>query len=363
MTSNMNYLKEKLISWGADERRIPDRNDDIRATVVAHLTPSTSDVVCVPHATHRIPWLSLAFAILAVIAFVAPSSSPTTQLTLPAAPTTARDDTATFESQKLSLGSSAASRAMPSPKIYPYPIPENPPATDTREFLKTDYRAMIRTRRVQDVGNRATTVIRGYGGRIDSSSLSESSGHVSFVLPATKLDAFRAELTTLVGTRFITEQTSTQNLLPEKRAIESGQEDAEQVVTRLERERTNLMASFRRTETDMNARIAAAATDEERRALQDELARARRTYESRKRNLDVRIQSERDRLAALEEQTSDLLDNVATVRGTVSLYRISLYGILNTYLYGHAAATILLFIALAAYARHSRAPLFPVDTK
>lgn len=347
----MNYLNEKLISWGADERRIPDRNDDIKATVVTHLTPPTSGVVHVPPATHRLPWLSLAFAILAIIAFVAPSSSPTTRLTSPASPTVAQDEITAFKSESLSIGAAYRS-TMPSPTIYPFPVPENPPAADTREYLKTDYGATIRTRRVQDVGNRTMTMVRGYGGRIDSSSLSDSSGRLSFALPATKLDAFRAELATIAGARFITEQTSTQNLLPEKRVIESAQEDAGASVARLERERSSLIASFRRTEADLNARIAAAATDDERRALQDELDRARQTYLSRRGRLDSQLQVERDRLAALDRQTSDLLDNVATVRGSVSLYKISLYGILNTYLHGYAVPLALLILTIGTYARY-----------
>lgn len=351
----MSNLETKLTSWGAEQRRLPSQNDEVKSVVLTH-TPTQASSASRITTARRVPWLSLAFAVFALIAFLAPNlrerlSSPSF-LSTPVPMGVARDKDTSFESESLSLGSSASYRVAPAPDFYPRPYPDNPPATDTREYLKTDYGATIRTRRVLDVGNRTATIIRGYDGRIDSSSLSESSGYLSFVLPATKLDVFRTELTMIVGSRFINETLSTQNLLPEKRSIESEQKNATDELNRLESERRALVASFRRKETDLNTRIATASDDNERRALQDELARARRTYENRKHNLDVQIQSNRDILTSLERQTTDLQDNVATVRGSISLQKISWYGVVNTYLHGYTIAFALLMVAIGTHVRY-----------
>ncbi|MEQ1500536.1 MAG: hypothetical protein ABL917_04180, partial [Parcubacteria group bacterium] len=95
--------------------------------------------------------------------------------------------------------------------MYPYPYP-NPavPVSDTREFLKTYYSAYMRTRNVQSLTNRVETVVRGYDGRIDNQSSSEKYGSVSFAMPQGKFSAFRAELESLIGSRFININISSQ---------------------------------------------------------------------------------------------------------------------------------------------------------
>ena len=114
------------------------------------------------------------------------------------------------------------------PDEYPYPYyNQDVPVTDTREFLKVNYNASMQTRDVQGLTRRVETTVRGYNGRIDQESSSPQYGYVSFVVPSAKYDAFRDELEALVGSRFLTVNISSQNLLPQKQSIEEQQKQAD----------------------------------------------------------------------------------------------------------------------------------------
>ena len=334
-----NNLESRLSEWGASLRHLPKQNDEIKNVVLASSPRSTHPASVL--AVRTLPWLSFAFAVLALIAFLTPSI-PLRPLPVKMLPVTTLGESANI--------SRATSLFAPS-----YPRPESEaPVADTRELLKTDYQATVRSRQVLEVGKRLQTLIRGHEGRLDYFSLSEQYGSLTFVVPALKLDAFRAELLSIAGKRFVIEQISAQNLLPEQRAIAAEQGNAETALDRLLTERLGLVASFRRTEAALNEKIAAAMSDDEKHSLESELSRERRTYESRKRSLDTQIQSLRDRLQALDEQSGDLLDSVATVRGTISLERLSLYGLVNTYLQGYTVALLFVFLSIGAYLYHGR---------
>lgn len=110
------------------------------------------------------------------------------------------------------------------PDYYPYPYPNSDvPVSDTREFLKVYYNASMLTRNVLSLTRRVEESVRGYGGRIDQESSSQKYGYLSFVLPQSKYNEFRAELESLVGSRFLTLNISSQNLLSQKVSIEEQQ--------------------------------------------------------------------------------------------------------------------------------------------
>src|SRR3989344_4114795 len=183
-----------------------------------------------------ISWLTIVFALLAVITFFAvsdPSVQYATRMGFgggvgysegnKAVPPTAggvpmMDNGVT----------SAPSAGMMRPDYYPYPYP-NPdvPVTDTREFLKIYYNASMQTRDVPSLTRRVETTVRGYDGRIDNESSAEKYGYVSFALPQSKYDAFRTELEGLVGSRFLKVNISSQNLLSQKVSIEEQQKQAD----------------------------------------------------------------------------------------------------------------------------------------
>ncbi|MEK7092930.1 MAG: DUF4349 domain-containing protein, partial [Patescibacteria group bacterium] len=147
------------------------------------------------------------------------------------------------------------------PDRYPYPYyNQDVPITDTREFLKVNYNASMRTRDVQGLTRRVVTTVRGHDGRIDQESSSPQYGSVSFVVPQSKYDAFRGELESLVNSRFLTVNVSSQNLLPQKQNIEEQQKQADTSLAGYKTARQNIVSAHANTLKSLQSQIDAIAS-------------------------------------------------------------------------------------------------------
>src|SRR3990172_9364400 len=117
----------------------------------------------------HVSWLTIIFALLAIISFIAISSP----------------DVRRYAVLPMETGvSGVPTQEKAGSNIY-YPNP-NVPVNDTREFLKVYYSAFMRTRDVQGLTRRVETTIRGYGGRIDQESSSPQYWDVNFSLSPSK---------------------------------------------------------------------------------------------------------------------------------------------------------------------------------
>lgn len=276
-----------------------------------------------------------------------------------------------------SAASAPRSRDMMAP--YPYPKP-SVPVTDTREFLKQDYHATIRTRHVEEITRRAETTVRGFGGRVDQTSSSPRSGYIAFVVPADKFDEFRAEIESFVDPRFLSVNITSENLLPQKQSIEEQQKNAEARLAELRAERKQVVAAHTAAvaslqgDLDANAREetmlrAEVTSDAYRRAqianrlnelarekasLESRMASENATYASKLNSLDAQISYENSNLSSIKKQDKDLLDTVATVTGTISIQWITLWEIAHLYLPGYWIPFILAILAVLSfvYERH-----------
>src|SRR3989344_2247972 len=136
-----------------------------------------------PH--RRIPWLAVALAALAVTSLFVSSENfeggvkmmPAFRVTSsePIAPS-AVPSSASYDMALSVSGASADSRAY-------YPLPGyggEVSATDTREFLKMDYNAQIKTRDVQGLVRQTETIVRGNDGRVDRTTSASKYGYVGF---------------------------------------------------------------------------------------------------------------------------------------------------------------------------------------
>ncbi len=232
--------------------------------------------------------------------------------------------------------------------------------TDTREFLKTGYNATVETREVQTLGNRAATIIRGYGGRIDSVSLSKEYGYISFVVPADTFDRFRAEIQSLVGKRFYDETINMTNLLPQKQQVEQStdatigaQAIIQNQITSVTAERDAYLKNLRNSIAGINyivnqdnAALAVATDPEEiNRLTADRNANQKIVQQTRQRltevtnyyanelqNLQTQLQNTQGTLANLQTQNQNILNDVATVQGTITFKWISIPLVLHRYL-------------------------------
>jgi len=267
---------------------------------------------------------------------------------------------------------------MTSKTLYPYPYPyPNPdaPITDTREFLKVYYNASMRTRDVQELTRRVETTVRGSDGRIDQESSSPQYGSVSFAIPQSRYDAFRTELESFVGNRFLSINISSQNLLPQKLSIEEQQKQADTALTdyRAARQRTvnvhantaqslkskidadtaQLLVLRAQTQTPQTLAEIQAVTDD-RTALQQRLVSENASYTAQLNNADRNIKNAEDWQKAVQTQDKTLLDNVATVTGTVSIQWISLWDTVLLYLPGFWIPFIFFVLTLLSFLNDRR---------
>src|SRR3989344_5004033 len=276
----------------------------------------------------RISWLTIVLALLAVVSFVAISRPNVRYDVIPMGTpgmmenydsSGALPPTQTGAPMMDNGVSSAPSQGKGgSDMYYPYPYPSpDVPVTDTREFLKVYYNASMRTRDVSVLTRRVETTVRGYSGRIDHESSSPQYGYVSFAVPQSKYDAFRAELESLVASRFLTVNISSQNLLPQKVSIEEQQKQADTALSDYKTARQKIVSA--------HARIV--------------------QFLQSKKDADRNIKYAEDWIKAVQTQDQTLLDNVATVTGTVSIAWISLWDCARLYLPGYWIPFI--FAALA----------------
>ncbi|MDP1707155.1 MAG: hypothetical protein Q8L30_01205 [bacterium] len=297
-------------------------------------------------------WLTIALAIIAIVTFLV-ISNPSVGYPVPMG---VRESSNGSAVPMMDTGVSSPGRMM-SPDIYPYQYPypyPNPevPVTDTREFLKIYYNASMRTRDVPTLTRRVETTVRGYDGRIDNESSAEKYGYVSFALPQSKYDAFRTELESLVGSRFLKVNISSQNLLSQKVSIEEQQKQADKTLADYKTDRAKIVNAHTAAVQSLQAKIdATTATSSERASLEQQLSRENASYTRNLSNADANIKYAQDWVKGVQTQDATLLANVATVTGTVSVQWISLSDIVLLYLPGYWIPTIFAVLALLSFYR------------
>ncbi len=330
---------------------------------------------------HKTPWLAIVLAVLAIISFIAclPRQGGYVEIMSGGS---YEGTTRTLVPPPSAGVPQADNTAAQSPASMPAPYygGGDVPVTDTREFLKTDYSATMRTRDVSGLTARAETTIRGYGGRIDQSSSADKNGYIQFVVPLSKFNDFRNELEHLVPSRFITIQISTQNMLPQKQDIEATQKQVEQHISDLQVARSKVVASHAITAKSLQVRINVAqvelnalralpnpgATQQARMAtlsstiasLQSSLASENTSYANTLASYDAQIKYANTSLTAVKTQDQALLDTVATVRGTINIEWISLWDIARLYLPGFWIPAIFAALSLLSYLWERRLWIF-----
>lgn len=365
-----------LAAWGKGERRLPPRHEVLKSAVLAAVQSTPSEV---PGRPLGLPWLSFAFTGLAVLTLLVSAGGIEKAIPPPDMPVTTREYGAGTAPGQSSLAPSREEERAPGFMPRPWPEP-NVPITDTREFLKTDYHALIRTRRVEELTRRIETTARGFGGRVDSMTSSEKFGFVSFAVPASKFEAFRRELEGFVNPRFLNVEIRTENLLPQKQSLEEQKRQAEQmliefrvnrqsvtsdhngIVSALQSQLTAIrgeLALLRAEKTDDPARKAEIAVriqellrQENRFALR--LVNENASYAEKINSLDQMIRNAEMNLKSINTQDQGILDTVATVRGTVSLNWISVREVIELYVSLYWIALFLGLAAVASYLLHRR---------
>lgn len=372
MNKTQYTIQEILTKWGQSERKFPSnyerlKDDLIRKLSLNKLQPARAQM------SSRIPWLSVAFAGLAVLVLLITPAKLTRFTPI------AKNDTSS-----VATDNSIYNLSTPTPETiqkytpgyYPPPGSEIP-TNDSREFLKTDYRATIRTREVQELAQKIQIMVKGFGGRVDSVASSNRWGSISFVVPLNQFETFKTSLKGLVWSKLITEEIDSENLLPQKQSIENQKKEFQTTLEQLKIERGQLVASHRKTIASLQSQINAiekelgelkiklditsdpilrgvfvAREDElkkEKSTLGSRLFEENKKYAEKLSLFDAQIKNAETNLEYTERQDRILLDTVATVRGTISLNSINVLGILLLYFPGHWMALVFGVVAVALY--------------
>ncbi len=250
-------------------------------------------------------------------------------------------------------------------------VPQSSPIKDAREFLKYDYHSTIKTREVGELSARVRTIIKGYGGRVDSFSVHEKSGYIVFVVPKSSFETFKDELKTLAPSRFFKEDFSMQNLLPQKVAIEQSVEATNESLVALQKELADLtsrhnaeISSLQRqlnsalssiknlqsevtTDTARLKEIVAAISQLNNRqwSLQKQISDKNYGYNSQKKYTEARIKDAQSRLTHLAKQDQALVDNVETIQGSITVQWVGAFDVIKIYS-PHYWLWIIVFFAL-----------------
>ena len=323
----------------------------------------------------NLSWLTIVLAVLAIITFIL--VSPQSGIRYFTTPMMGGGVLENSSEVRVSSGAPMMdknSSGMIAPDYYPYPNP-NVPITDTREFLKIYYNAYMRTRDVSGLTRRVETTVRGYSGRIDQQSSSDKSGYVNFAVPQSKFEAFRDEIESLVEKKFLTINMSSQNLLSQKISIEEQQKQADATLLNYKTARQEIVKNHNNLVQTLQAQIDAdnqqiailrampetqqtliqiQTLTNETSSLKQQILNENASYTVNLKNADMNIKYGEDWKKAVQTQDKALMDNVATVSGTISIQWISLWDITRLYLPAYWIPTIFAVLAFLSFLRDRR---------
>lgn len=391
-------FEEKIKNWGKQQQQLPSRNEEMKRLVISIVKPNSQTRIQKPKSAL---WFKLSmvgvsvFALIVVFDFVYDLYTPAyntsnIQTASGHTPSSLKEEYGSDDLED-SLGGTLGASNLSVDQGILYKIAEPLTQTvdkfsagsagidDTREFLKTDYSVSIKTRHVEKMATRFQTIIRGYGGRIDEVRVDEKYGLISFVIPKKSLDQFSFEIQDMIRSKFLTEYMNSENLLPEKQVIEQKTSNTQEDLKNLETRRQELTdahsAQVKYLQGKLNTygntiyqlKHEQTTSTEHQAQIAQELSFANNTYYSFQQKLnkenssfqyelnqiDTQIASVKSNLDDLNTQDQDLITNVETVEGTISLEWISIFAIINLYvsIYWMLIIVIVLIILYSLFGR------------
>lgn len=267
----------------------------------------------------------------------------------------------------------------------------NTSISDTREFIKKGFNAELKTRDVEDVAKKVEVLVRGTGGRIDSSNIAERYASIGFVIPKSKLDDFEEQIRTYTNKKFYSQTVSSQNLLGEKKGIEQNQDTAKNIVAELtaqyeqakaeyEKGVITIKSEINRIESQIRSydaailrsrnTLAVTTNDATRLEIEAEIIRLQESKQQETENLrigryslseitnslktlpmspiGVSLDEANKTIVGLDKQEDKFFENVETVQGYVNVNYVTVWEIINLY---SPINPIVLILAVAFIAR------------
>lgn len=362
-------VQNKFKSWGLNKREVPSGNEMLKKEILSRF-PVSSGQKFYPKRSPLV-WFPVAFTAMAVFVLLVNLNGYSGN--------TGKQNIFQAEIGRDSFSTSDVYKSTTPPMFY-YGG-EQAFISDTREFLKIDYNATLRTRHVNDLKIKAENIIRNLGGRIDSSNSGEKNGYVNFVIPKTNLESFKIEIKDLVGTRFYIEQINSQNLLSQKQIIEENQKQTEIKLDNSQKERAQIIGNHNSSIASYEGEILVKNTEintlnmeyqyanvwrrseitnrinqlqTEIKAIQLKIRNENISYQEKISNINSQIKNTQENLKVIKLQDTNLLDNVATVNGSIYFSWISLWEIADAYVLGPLLAWAFFFTAFASFLWYRR---------
>lgn len=379
----LNTIEHAMHEWGKAQHELPSTASFVKQQFISRASAHAGAAELGQR--HGAPWFSFALAGLAVLAFIvlspqseklaSPFVATREQSMIVASP---NEDAFSAQPTMPSAMSEAGNSML---KSAPQNVPQDVTIEDTRQFLKTDYGAYLKTRKVDALSAQLQILVRGLGGRVDSASSADKSGYVSFVLPAEKLETFRTQLKSIAGEKFVNEHVQTENLLSQKVSIEDQTKDVEQQLAQLQVEKNQLTDAHNQTVSTLQAQLSAnskerarllaekqnhpeqapaleariAELDKTRNRLSAELGNENAVFTNRLTDLDAQTKAAESNKTSLQKQDTQFMHTVATVRGNLSLTWISIWQLIDMYVSLQLLVpSLLLVFAVVGYFFHRR---------
>lgn len=258
--------------------------------------------------------------------------------------------------------------------------------SDTREFMKTSYSAIIRTRDVSKAVSSVKNIVKGADGRIDNINSSEKYGYVSFVVPKSKFDAFRDEIEAITHKKLYSENISSENLLGQKQNIEEqtttivmsldtlkkqkeilDQKHSQTInlinneLSRIKSELSAIRINISNINSSTDIATVASWREQERVLVgldgteRQKLSIENNNYANQKQNLEKQIASADSNLMNVNKQDVNFTNNIETVRGTVNVSWVSMWQLAKIYSpISPILIILILIILLWMYLNHKK---------
>ena len=254
-------------------------------------------------------------------------------------------------------------------QIYPQMYQENSTIEDTREFLKTNYTANIKTRDVHNVMSDVKNLIRDASGRIDRMNEGDKSGYIGFVVPKSNYENFRDEIESITNKKLIAVSINSENLLTQKQSIEQQQQSASDFLAQLEQQQKDLTSKHTQTKNKLQneltslenqlisielnppAEYVALRQDLSNKITlkKQQLASENSSFNTNNQNLKNQIDGVNSQLTSIERQDINFTNNIETVNGTVYVEWISFWKIAKIFSPIHPTLIVIILIIVLWY--------------
>ncbi len=396
-------ISDNLTRWGKKSQKISPNNDTIKQNVLNSLRPALEET----KTKHSFAWRWLMIAAVPALAILLMVTYNNTIKEIPIAYVSESEIDIGLTSESpignsgFGLADMAASNLslrqeessflekvvdkirMPEPEPIMITTPNyyngSKDITDTREYLKTNFSLQVATKKVEKNYTHIKTIIRGHGGRIDDSKLTQKYARLNFVIPKSSYNDFVEEVKSLFPEKFITLSENITNLLGQKQNIETQTEYASSSLEILKTERIDNIKKYDEKYTSLNKEInkfqrimeniveqrkTISSTEKETlKKLDNQLSEARQTHnnfvsellrtmtkhEKDLENFDNQIKDTENYLSSLVKQDVALINNVETVSGNIYINWISFFEIINLYIPVYKTLIMICLLIIISY--------------